>query len=311
MKLSQKLQGNIIMLGAMCIFGLNIPVTKYLYSTGLVTPLEMTGFRLIFAAIAFWITSLFLPYEKVGKKDLIILFVGGICGTILNQGLFAYGLGMTSPVDASIITTSGPLFALIIAALILHEPITFRKAGGVFVGGVGAIFLIYSSNNISSVESGSMFGNIAIASAQFFYAFYLVITRPLSIKYSPVTVNKWVFLFASIVFLPFSAEEMIVTPLFKQHEILPYLFLAFVLIGATYIAYLLIPMAQRRIRPTTISMYNNVQPVIATIVAINIGMDKFSIEKLLSAILIFAGVYMVTSSKSRADIEKEVKVIEK
>ena len=305
MKTSQKLQGNLIMLAAMIIFGLNIPATKYLYAHGLATPVEITALRMLFAAVAFWLTSLFLPKEKVEKKDLLILFVGGICGTILNQGLFAYGLGLTSPVDASIITTSGPIFALIIAAVILHEPITVMKAGGVVVGIAGAVFLIYSSNHANVTQGASMIGNAAIVSAQFFYAFYLVITRPLSMKYSPITVSKWVFLFATIVFLPFAAKDVMVTPLFFQPDVMPFIILAFILIGATYITFLLIPMAQKRIRATTISMYNNVQPIIASGVAIYMGMDRFTIEKLIAAVFIFLGVYLVTKSKSRADIEEE------
>lgn len=310
MILSQKLQGNLIMFIAMCISGLNIIATKYLYAEGLATPFAVTAFRMTFAAAAFWLTSFFLPKEKVVKKDLFILFLGGICGTILNQGLFAYGLHLTSPVDASIITTSGPIFALIIAAIILKEPITWMKFGGILVGGAGALFLIYNSNHISIGQDSSFLGNICVISAQFFYAFYLVITRPLSMKYSPITISKWVFLFASIVFLPFSIKDIVTTPLFTQIETYPFIVFAFILIGGTYVVYMLIPLAQRRIRATTISMYNNVQPVIATIMAIYMGMDRFTIEKLIACVVIFVGVYLVTQSKSKADMEKERVVVE-
>lgn len=310
MKIASRLQGNLIMLLAMIIFGLNIPATKYLYTSGLATPVEVTALRMMFAAIAFWVTSLFMTHEKVSRKDLIILMVGGICGTILNQGLFAYGLQMTSPVDASIIATSGPLFALIIAFVILKEPITWMKFGGVLVGGAGAVFLISSSTHNNGAQEANFIGNLCIIAAQFFYAFYLVITRPLSTKYSPVTINKWVFLFASIAFLPLSAPEITKTPLFYQDDIIPFLIIGFILVGATYFTFMLIPMAQRRIRPTTISMYNNVQPIVASVVAIYMGMDKFTIEKLLSCIVIFLGVYLVTKSKSKADLGEENIVVE-
>lgn len=301
--MGKKQQGNLIMVVVILIFGLNIPINKYLFAEGLLSPVAMTAVRMSFGALAFWLVSLFLPKEKVEKKDLLLLLGGGLCGMVFNQGLFAYGLGQTSPVDASIITTSSPLFAMIIAAIILKEPITWMKAGGVFVGGAGAIYLVYSSHHGHTEQDASMLGNLSIAGSQFFYAFYLVITRPLSEKYSSVTMMKWMFLFACMAALPFSYKEVLVAPLFKQTDIIPFLLLSFTLVGATFIAYLLIPFAQRRIRPTTISMYNNMQPLIASAVAIYMGMDKFTIEKLIAAMFIFGGVYLVTKSKSKADME--------
>ncbi|MDU1890492.1 MAG: DMT family transporter [Dysgonomonas sp.] len=304
MTLSAKQQGNLIMLVVIIIFGLNIPVNKYLYAEGMLSPMAMTALRMSFAAVAFWLVSLFLPYEKVEKRDLLFLLAGGLCGMVFNQGLFAYGLGQTSPVDASIITTSSPLFAMIIAAIVLKEPITWMKAGGVLVGGTGAVFLVYASHH-GEVQDASMMGNMAIMGAQFFYAFYLVITRPLSEKYSSVTMMKWMFLFACIAALPFSYEEVLHAPMFYQTDWLPFLLLGFTLVGATFITYFLIPFAQRRIRPTTISMYNNMQPLIASGIAIFMGMDRFTIEKLIAAVFIFGGVYLVTASKSKADLEQE------
>lgn len=313
MSLSQKQQGHLIMLVVMSIFGLNIPINKYFYETGLLTPAAMTMLRMGFAAIAFWIVSLFTENEKVAKKDLLILLVGGLSGMLINQSLFAYGLGRTSSVDASIITTSSPLFAMILAALILKEPITLKKFGGVMVGGAGAIFLVYTSTNsvTSASPDGHLIGDLCVLGAQLFYSFYLVITRPLATKYSPITMMKWMFLFAAVVNIPIGFRPVGQALLFQQTDILPYLLLSFTLLGATLFAYLMIPLAQRRIRPTTISMYNNMQPLIASTVAIFMGMDRFTIEKLIAAILIFGGVYLVTQSKSKADLEAEKAGLEK
>lgn len=304
--LSQKQKGHIIMFVAICIFGLNIPINKFIYAHHMLSPIGVTLLRMSFACLAFWIVSFFLPKEKVAKKDLLILLCGGVLGMAFNQGCFAYGLSQTTPVDASIITTSGPLFAMIIAAIILKEPITTQKVGGVFVGAIGAIILVYTSTHTITGNSSSWQGNVAVLCAQAFYATYLVITRPLSDRYSAVTMMKWMFLFAAILIFPFGIKDVIDAPLFQQHEKEPYMALSFVLLGGTFIAYMLIPMAQRRIRPTTISMYNNLQPLIASGVAISLGMDEFSITKVIAGIFIFGGVYLVTMSKSKADLEKEV-----
>lgn len=303
MKLSQKQQGHLIMLVVMIIFGLNIPVIKDLYNTEMISPFALVTLRMSFGALAFWIISFFLPKEKVERKDLIILFIGGLCGMLLNQGLFAYGLGKASPVDASIITTSSPLFALIIAAIILKEPITIKKAGGVLVGILGAVFLVYSSH-YDTQQNPSLEGDLAVLGAQLFYSFYLVITRPLSKKYSPITLMKWMFLISAMIALPTFFNNVKEAPIFHQATVQPYVSLMFVLVGATCVTYVMIPLAQQRIRPTTISMYNNVQPLVASTVAIIAGQDKFTINKLIAAIIIFIGVYLVTTSKSRKDIEE-------
>lgn len=292
------------MLAAMIAFGLNIPINKYLYQTEMLSPMAVVVLRMSFAALVFWLISFFTRKEKVEKRDMLILFLGGVFGMVLNQGLFAYGLSQTSSVDASIITTSGPLFAMILAAIILKEPITAQKFGGVIVGGLGAVILVYSSS-YAAVTEASWQGNLSILSAQAFYSTYLVITRPLAEKYSSFTIMKWMFLFAAIIMLPVGTRDVIDAPLFQQTNPTPYWALAFVLLGATVFTYMLIPFAQQRIRPTTISMYNNLQPLIASGVAIAVGMDSLTIYKVVAAILIFVGVYMVTMSKSKKDLEEE------
>lgn len=304
MNLSEKQQGHLMMFVAIVIFATNIPISKYILS-GHISGFGLTGMRVLFGAIAFWGVSLFGKKEKVDKKDQLILFVGGMTGIIFNQGLFIIGLNETSPVDASIITTSSPLFAMIFAALLLKEPITLQKAGGVLLGVLGAVILVYSSANIHhSGQEPSTIGNIIVIGSSLSYAFYLVITRQIASKYSAVTIMKWMFTYAAIILIPFVYKDMVEAPLFYELDHTALLALSYPLMMATLVAYLMIPMAQRRIRPTTISMYNNLQPVIASTIAIVMGMDSFSIEKLLAAILVFVGVYLVTQSKSRKDVER-------
>lgn len=305
MKLSQKQIGHIAMFSAATMFALNIPVGKYILS-GYISPFGYTMARVGFATLAFWITSFFLKKDPVKPKDHLILLLGSVFGITLNQGVFVFGLGHTSPVDASIITTSSPLFAMIIAAIILKEPITTKKVSGVVLGILGAVMLIYTSHDGSDMrEDSGAIGNIAIVCSSFSYAFYLVITKPLSSKYSPVTIMKWMFLYSTIMLAPFLTGDLIHAELFRQSDITPYLLLGYALFFATFLAYMLIPSAQKRIRPTTISMYNNLQPVIASFVAIMLAQDTFSWEKGAAGVLVFIGVYLVTQSKSKADLDAE------
>lgn len=302
MALSQKQLGHITMFSVVCFFAVNIPVSKHMLQSGYISAYGLTLARITFAAIAFWTASLFTTKDKVERKDHLLLFAGALLGIIFNQGLFIFGLSNTSPVDASIITTSTPLFAMVIAALVLKEPITTQKVSGVFLGAVGAIFLVYTSHHGDITADSSMKGNLSVMGSSLSYATYIVITRPLSSKYSAITIMKWMFLYSAVLVVPFFYRDLIEAPLFQQSETTPFVLIGYTLLFATFIAYMLIPIAQKRIRPTTISMYNNMQPLIASFIAIILGQDSFSVEKAISGVLILGGVYLVTQSKSREDV---------
>ncbi len=296
--------GHLIMVAVTLIFGINIPLTKSLLPVW-ISPEGLTLSRILFGTFAFWMVSFFMPRERVPLKEHALFLLGSFCGVSLNQGLFIVGLNMTSPIDASIIITSGPLFAMIFAAILLKEPISLLKVSGIFVGASGAILLVYTGHHSSTARDGSLAGNLMIFGSAIIYAFYLVFTRPLTRRYSSVTIMKWMFLYASLFVTPVYFHYMVAAPVYHHPETVPVLQILYLLIFATFFAYLLIPLAQQRIRPTTISMYNNFQPLIAAFVAISLGMDHFSGFKFLSALLIFCGVYLVTRSKARPDVETE------
>lgn len=305
MEHSEKAKGHLLIFLANILFAINMPVSKFLLPNH-VLPEALTCMRMSFACVMFWITSMFFPYEKVSPKDLALLCACGICGAGLNQGFFIWGLSSTSPVDASVIATVVPIYVMILAALVLKEPITKMKAFGVLVGIIGAVSLILQSNQASN-QASSLGGNLLIALSGFMYSIYLVISKPLTFKYSSVTMMKWMFLFSTLITFPFSIESIWNTPAFHKEifDIQELGALFFVLFGATFIPYFLIPLALKRIRPTTVSMYNYIQPIVASGIAIFIGQDSFNFWKIISAILVFFGVYLVTQSKSRADFEKE------
>lgn len=295
-----KRAGHILMWAVTLIFGINIPLSKSLLPVW-ISPEGLTLSRILFAACAFWIASLFIPREKVPIKDHRFFLIASLCGVSFNQGLFLLGLNMTSPIDASIIITCGPLFAMIFAAFLLKEPITFLKISGVLVGASGAILLVYNAHHATTVHSSSLVGNLMVFGSSIIYAFYLVFSKPLTQRYSPITLMKWMFLYASLMVTPLYIGKVISAPVYLHPEVTPVLQMMYTLFMATFVTYLLIPMAQQRIRPTTISMYNNLQPLVASLVAISIGMDHFSVIKLISAILIFTGVFLVTRSKAKPE----------
>lgn len=304
----EKLKGHGLIFIANVLFAINMPISKYLLPEH-VAPEALTLLRMLFACVMFWITSLFVAKEKVSLKDLGLLFICAMCGIAINQSMFIAGLNRTSPVDASIIATAGPIYVMLLAAIILKEPITKQKAFGVLLGVIGGVMLILSSTQADS-KSGDFRGDLMIVFSNFMYSIYAVVSKPLSQRYSSVTIMKWMFLFSSIVLLPIMYRQVLEMPAFYRDTIdwKETSAIFYVLMGATFIPYLLIPMSLRRLRPTTVSMYNYVQPIVASFIAVMVGQDTFTVGKFFSTALVFTGVYLVTQSKSREDMERESKV---
>lgn len=290
------------MIGAETMWGLMAPIGKFILSGAVITPLLMTDFRMIGAACLFWIASLFTQPEHVNHKDMLSLFFAALFGIVFNQGTYIFGLGMTSPINASIVTTSLPILTMVIAAIYLREPITGKKLLGVFMGAVGALLLILSGQPMSGGQSGSIGGDLLCLFAQFCFSLYLVFFKGLIGKYSPITLMKWMFTYASICLIPFSYTEIVQL----NWSLLDYKVIAglvMVVFCATFISYLLIPIGQKNLRPTVTSMYNYLQPIVASILAVAWGMDSFNALKIVAVVLVFSGVFFVTQSKSRAQLE--------
>lgn len=266
-------------------------------------PTVLTFFRFSGAMVLFWLASLFFKREHVPAKDVLMLFFASVFGLTLNQLPFFLGLSMTSSIDASIVVTMLPIVTMILSAIILKEPITQLKAIGVIVGASGALIIVFSSHT-EDVGNGNMLGNIIVFLAVVSFALYLTLFKNLIIKYHPVTVMKWMFLFATITGLPFS-YSLLGEVNFAALSNSTWLSIAYVIILATFLSYILVPIGQKAVRPTTLSMYNYVQPIMASLVAVLVGIDQFGYQQALAAVLVFSGVYIVTQSKSRAQLEAE------
>lgn len=304
-----KVRGHIAMLFTALIFGVNIPLSKNLMPDW-ISPIGLTYSRFAFGAIAFWIISLFIKSEKVSRKDMGTLFLGSLLGVGINQGSFIAGLQRTSVTNASIVITVTPILAMIISFFILKEPITLKKAGGVLIGLIGVLSMILTSQTAAAGHEASIIGDLLCVLSSLSYAFFLVLTRGISKRYHSLTLMKWMFLFSAILFMPLGYKDLSSAAIFVHGSAVAWGSYLYMLIGATVITYLLIPVAQREIRPTTIGMYNYLQPLVAAFIAIMWGHDTFSWTKPLSGVLIFIGVYFVTTSKSREDVEHEKEIHE-
>jgi len=303
--MTEKSKGHIAMLCSSIIFALNVPITKSLIPYW-ISPLGVTSLRLSFAAIMFWIASLFVQSEKIERKDFKTFFWGSFFGMGFNQVLFILGLSLTSPIDATIIATLSPMMVMLISAAVLKEPITVKKALGVIIGASGAILIVLAeAAKQDTLHKSSWLGNILILCSATSYATYLVVTRPISQKYKPITLLKWMFLFSMIMVLPFTYSELANAKILQAFDLNISWRLVYMLLMGTFVAYFLIPVALKRLRPTTVGSYNYLQPLVASLAAIVVGQDVLTWEKPAAAVLVFSGVYLVTTSKSRADVERE------
>ena len=293
------------MLAANAMWGLMSPVAKIVMAGGLVSPLVLTDLRIFGAMVLFWMLSFFQKPEHVHHKDMAKLLGASLLAIVFNQGCFIFGVGLTSPGDASIITTSMPLWAMVLAAFFLKEPITGKKVLGIALGAGGALLLIMGSNSTGQATANGdhpIWGDLLVLTAQLSYALYIVLFKNFVQKYSLVTLMKWMFTYAFICTLPFSYNDLMATD--WSALTLPGIgSIAYVVTCGTFLCYMLVVIGQKSLRPTVAGMYNYVQPVVACIVSICIGLDAFNFTKGLAIVLIFGGVYLVTISKSRKQLE--------
>lgn len=301
--MNDKLKGHSALWLANIIWGLNAPIAKTVLDE--VSAFAMTSYRMVGACLLFWAASLCMKPERVERRDLVKIFFASLFGIQLNQMLFLWGLSMTSPIDTSIIATVVPILTMIFATLYLREPITWMKASGVFLGAAGAVILvIVSHNGAASGRTSSIMGDVLCILSAVSYATYLTAFKNVVVKYHPVTSMKWMFLFAAVCSLAIYNRPLMEV----DYAALPgrvYAGIAYVVVGSTFMSYLLVPVGQRYLRPTLVSMYNYLQPIVAVIFTVVIGIDTFGVTKAAAALCVFVGVWLVTKSKSRAQLDAE------
>ena len=296
--MSEKTTGHLACFIAYAIFGINIIVCKDLTSSRLISPIALFCIRSIGAGALFWLISCFLPKEQVEKKDYGKILLASLLGFFLTQITFLVAIPDITPMDCSMVNALSPIYTMFIAAYALKEPITLRKVGGVVISFLGIIYLIMNSvTSTGGTTETSVTGILLIIANSICFSLYLGLFKPVISRYSVITFMKWIFLFATAFSLPIAGHELLTFDYTQLSGI--YLGeLAFLIVCSTFITYFLIPLGQKRIRPTLVSMYSYVQPIIAISVSIWVGMDTLSWQKVLAAGMVFGGVLLVNYSRS-------------
>ena len=270
--------------------------------------------RCLGAALIFWVISWFLPKEKVERKDLLVIMAGGLLGFVISQTLTAWALDFTTPVYFSLIATLTPVATMLMAAMFLKEQVTGVKTLGVIIAILGAALMVFVGWQ-AGAGSNDLLGIILAILSVLTWVVYLLITRKVSQKYTAVTQMKWIFLVSTIAVLavtqmkwiflvstiavlPFSWKEFPATALYGgQANWTGIAAMAFIVIFATVLGYFMIPFAMQYLKATVVSIYTNIQPVVASLVAIAIGQDILTWDKPIAAVLVLFGAWLVTREK--------------
>lgn len=296
----QKRNAHLAILLANIGWGILAPVTKAVLLTGAMTSLALSGIRITGGALLFFIFSWILPKsmetrQHIDRGDIFKIIICSALIISLNQGMYIIGVGLTNPVDATIMCSMTPVLTMILAAIFLKFPMTWLKVGGVLMGLAG-VYVLVSDSSKSVIAVNPLLGNLLVLGAQLCAAIYYVGFTGIIDKYSPYTLMKWLFIISFFTYVPFCVPDILkidlsaLTPEFWWE-------IAFIILIPTFFGYLMIPIAQRSLKPTVVSAYNYLQPVIASIIAVAMSVGDFGWSKVIAFVLIIVGITFVNRSK--------------
>jgi drug/metabolite transporter (DMT)-like permease len=283
-------KGHLALFAAQVIYAMNYSIAKDLMP-GFIGPLALVLLRIVGACALFWVLSLFVQTQKVEKADMKKMLWLAIFGVVINQVFFIYGLSLTTPINSSIIMISNPIMVFVFGIIVLKDKITGFKISGLILAITGAFLILRFRGNFE-VGSDTIKGDLMTLINSTSWAIFVVMVKPIMMKYNTVTAMRWMFLFGSIYILPVGLYDTLHTnwSAFTTHAVFA---ITFVVVATTFLAYLLNIYGLQSLSPATVSMYIYLQPFLATSFAVFLGKDVLTPTKIFSGILIICGLYLV------------------
>ena len=289
----KNIRAHFSMLAATALFGANYWIAKGLMPDHLLPMqiifLRVTGTFLIALLIQISIKELRLL--KIDRSDYPRLILSSLLGVALNQMMFFTGLNFTTPVDAAIINSSNPIIVLVFAAWLLKDKISASRLTGIILGAAGAILLIVFGKG--NMGNGHLNGNLFILVNTTAWSLYLVISKPLMVKYNPFVLMRWIFMFGLVAVLPFTLAQAREIN-FADFDPKTWFSILYIIIGTTFLAYFFITFSLKRLSSAVVAYYTYLQPVLVAFIGIVLFAEGISAIKIASALLVFAGIYFVT-----------------
>jgi len=277
---------------AALIYGVTFTLAKHVMPE-FIKPYGFIVLRVSGATILFWIAGLFIKKEKIATIDYGRIFLGALFGVGLNMLTFFKGLSYTTPINASVVMVTTPIIVLSLSAIILKEHLAKYRIVGIFIGLLGAVYLIAYGNGLHLNNARIQWGNFLVFVNAFSYSLYLILVKKLTSKYHPITFAKWLYLIGFFMVLPFGFNELKAIA-WQTMPITIFYKMLFVVVFATFVTYLFNLLAVRKLKPTTVSVFIYLQPFIATVFALIMKSDTLNIHKIVASALIFTGVYLVS-----------------
>ena len=277
---------------ATIIYGVNYTIAKEVMPT-FVKPYAFILIRVVGATTIFWTLGLFIKSQKIEKSDFKKIFLASVFGISINMLAFFKGLSLTTPISASVIMVTSPIMVLIFSSIFIRKAIGKQRILGVFIGLIGTILLITYGNSSSGTSSNSNLGNFLVFVNAASYGLYLVLAKNLITKYHPIVFVKWLYLFGLIFVIPIGYSEF-TEIVWQKIPTTIYWTIGFVVIFTSCVTYLFNLYGLSKLKPTTVSVFIYLQPVIASIYALIVGSDTINLIKIGATLCIFLGVYLVT-----------------
>lgn len=303
--MNKNVKAHFAAIAANLIFAANYSIVK-LVTPSVIKPFGLNVLRVLVSVTMFWSLYLMKPSSPgIQKKHLSRFIICAASGIVINQLLFIKGLSLTTSIHASLLSLGTPVFITIIAAWLLKERLTLNKLGALLLAIMGGALLIATKETTAS-GSEVFLGDILVLVNAISYGFYLVLVRPLMEEYSPIHVLRWVFTLGAIMIIPFGLNQFSevnwIAITFHQ-----WFLLAFIAIGATFLAYLFNLYSIKTIGSSATGTYIYSQPVFAAMIAVFTTGERITVMKIVSAVLIFTGVFMVNLKikDAGAGIDKE------
>jgi len=279
-------------LGATTIYGLNHTIAKvvmpdYIGAFGFIM------LRVVGASLLFWFFSLWAPKETIERKDYVRVFFAALLGMCINMLMFFKGLELSTPINSGVIVTLTPIIVLILSVMFLREQLGIRKFIGIVIGFSGALLLIfYSATTVANAPNVTL-GNVLLLINATSYGAYLILVKPLTQKYHTITLMKWMFLLGVFLTFPVTIGDFSKV----QWDQLPIDIIwrmVFVVVGTTFLTYLLNVYALKTLPASVIGAFIYLQPLITIVYAVVTENDRLDIPKTVACLLVLFGVYLVT-----------------
>lgn len=255
-------------------------------------PMALVGIRVaITAAILFIIQAFRGRIWLIEKSDYWRFAALSLFGVVFNQLFFIGGLSLTTASNTSLLAVMIPVFALAVGSIAGFERLTAVKIIGIVFAAVGVIILIDPRK--ASFSSQTTVGDIFIIINCLAYGIYVATSKGAITRNGTFRSMMWVFIFASIICIPLGAFSLSTIDLAAIDTNI-WLISVYIAIGATAAPYLLNAWALSKVNPSTVAVFVYLQPLIGFGLAVMFLGENINLTFIISAALIFAGVFLVT-----------------